>query len=52
MGLRGLDCSGVGELTLPDLTLSVGDEKPHADKEDNKNDDDSLFQGRYLLGIG
>ena len=51
MGLRGLDRSGVVELSLPDLPLSVVDEKPHADEEDNKDDDDSFFQGRYLLGI-
>ncbi len=50
MGLRGLDRSGVVELTLAGLPLSVVDEKPHADKEDNKDDDDPLFQGDYPLG--
>ena len=45
MGLRGLDRSGVVEFALPDLPLSVVDQKPHADEKDNKDDDDSLFQG-------
>ena len=44
MGLGGLDRSGVVELALPDLPLSLVDEEPHAGKKDNKNDDDSLFQ--------
>ena len=45
MGLRGLDGSGVVELAPPDLALSIVDQEPHTDKEDQKNDDDAFFQG-------
>jgi hypothetical protein len=52
MGLRGFDGPGVIEFSPADLTLSVVDEKPHADKEDQKDDDDSFFQGSTSSEIG
>jgi hypothetical protein len=52
MGLCGFDSPGVVELSPADLTLSVVDEKPHTDKEDQKEDDDSFFQGSTSSEIG
>ena len=45
MRLSGFNGPGVVKLSPADLALSVVDKQPHTDKEDQKNDDDSFFQG-------